>query len=853
MTSTTRSLRLFFSFIVSCLSVTMLSAQTDTSSLFNYAEPKEYEIGGIEVIGNRYTNENALVNLSGLAVGKKITIPGDDIRNAIKKLWKLKLFTDVQIYQTKRIGEIIFLQINVVERPRLSRHYYLGVPKGQHDDLNKAVDRYLTKGSIVTENMKVNAANQIKGFYADKGFINAEINIVEETDSILVNSTRLQINIDKGKKVVIKDILITGNTDVKTGRLKRAMKKTKERRLWVFKPSRYVEKEYIADKQNLIKYYNSVGHRDAIIVRDSVYQVETKSGRKKLVVAIDLKEGNTYRFRNIVFKGNSIYSDELLRRTLGISKGDVYNEDLLNNRLNFDQNGRDVSTLYMDNGYLFFRVTPTEVGIENDSIDMEIRISEGPQATIDKVIIKGNDRTHEHVIRRELRTRPGQKFSRSDIIRSQRQIVNLNYFNPETLGINTPVNPQRGTVDIEYTVEEKPSDQLELSAGWGGGGTGVIGTLGVAFNNFSLRNLLKPETWSPLPQGDGQRLSIRAQTNGKFIQSYSFSFTEPWLGGKKPNSFSVAMNYFRRTNGLTKESSRFERLGILSASVSLGSRLNWPDDYFISQTSISVQDYNISGSSFGFFYTDQNDNTYNLPEGHYLGLTLNQTFSRNSIDDPIFPRNGALLSLSASLTPPYSLFAPNKDYESLSAQDRFKFLEYHKWSVEADWYQTVVGKLVFRGRAQLGFLGTYNSKVGTPPFERFQLGGDGISNFVGWQGTEIISMRGYTPEEINPTAAKGGGSAYNKFTMELRYPLSLSPMSTIYLLGFFQAGNAWTKFKEYDPFDLKRSAGMGLRVFLPMFGTLGFDYGLGFDKNLPSTAKWSDYGRFNIVLGFEPK
>ncbi|MEM9992298.1 MAG: POTRA domain-containing protein, partial [Bacteroidota bacterium] len=489
-------------------------------------------------------DDNAIISIAGLRVGNNIRIPGGDIPKAIKALWKLRLFTDVQVYKTKTIGDVIFLEIAVQERPRLVGHSFRNTKKTYHDDLNDAVNKYLLKGGIVTEDVKVNAAEEIKEYFIEKGYLDADVNVLEVEDTIRTNAVRLVFDIDRKERIKIKDITFEGNT-IKARKLRGLLKNTRRKRR-LFASSKLIQSDYKEDKKALINYYNTIGFRDAQIIEDSIWRDE----KGDLMLNFEIDEGNRYYFRDLVFKGNSIYDDEALYKVLGIEKGDVYNQDLLNTRLSFSQDGRDVSSLYLDNGYLFFQVDPIEVAVDNDSIDLEIRLYEGPQATIDKVTIKGNDRTHEHVIRRELRTLPGQKFSRSDIIRSQRQVINLNYFNPESLGINTPVNPQRGTVDIEYSVEEKPSDQLELSAGWGGN-RGLIGTLGVSFNNFSIRNIAKRETWNPLPQGDGQRLSLRAQTNGQFFQSYNASFTEPWLGGRKPNSFTVAgfANFFNSRGG----------------------------------------------------------------------------------------------------------------------------------------------------------------------------------------------------------------------------------------------------------------------------------------------------------------
>ncbi|MEQ8702734.1 MAG: outer membrane protein assembly factor BamA [Phaeodactylibacter sp.] len=818
----------------------------DTIPVLEYTEPIEYEIGGIKVIGADYSDDNAVISIAGFRVGDKIRIPGPAIQKAIKALWKLRLFTDVKIVKEKTIGDIVFLEIYVQERPRLTRHSYQGVKKSVHDDLNDDVNKYLLKGGIVTENVKTNAREAIEDYFIGKGYLDAVATVTEIPDSIRPNSVRLVFNIDRKDKVKIRNITFVGNDNVKSKKLRKQMEDTKERRR-LFASSKFIKDEYEADKEVIVAFYNTLGYRDAKIESDSLYRDE--DGLLNIQVNID--EGNQYYFRNISWKGNSIYDEQTLANILSISRGDIYNQELLQTRLSFSQDGRDVSTLYMDNGYLFFQVDPIEVAVEGDSIDLEIRIFEGPQATIDKVVIKGNDRTHEHVVRRQLRTLPGKKFSRSDIIRSQRELMNLNYFNPETLGINTPVNPQRGTVDIEYALEEKPSDQLELSAGWGGI-QGVIGTLGVSFNNFSLRNIFNKEAWRPLPQGDGQRLSLRAQTNGDFFQSYNASFTEPWLGGRKPNSLTVA-GFFNRFAFGQRNTESYRSLSIRQATVSLGTRLKWPDDNFVTSTSLNLQTLSLDDWAQNFT-TDQNERVDN---GNFNNFSITQSLVRSTVSDPIFPKDGSRISLSVQLTPPYSLFNPDRDYASESVEDRYRFVEYHKWRFDADWYTPIVGNLVFKAQAKIGLLGSYNSEIGTSPFERFQLGGDGINNQqFGFAGVDIISLRGYEVEDLPANVSSAGGSVatpvYSKFTVELRYPLSLNPSSTIFVLAFAQGGNAWNSTREYNPFDLRRSAGLGLRVFLPMFGTLGFDYGIGFDNpNKEQTLQ--GLGNFNIILGFEPE
>ncbi|WCL81805.1 outer membrane protein assembly factor BamA [Saprospira sp. CCB-QB6] len=841
-----------------CLSQPLL-AQSDSLStisadtslpVMDYELPQTYEIGGIKVEGCEYTDPNAVIAVSGLKVGESIKLPGDDIGKSIRKLWTQGLFVDVQILLERRLGEAVFLKVVVKEYPRFARHAYRGVRKGWQDDLNELLNRYLLKGRAATKSMKRSAVREIKDFLATKGYPDATVSVEEEEDIVLKNSIRWVFNVDRGKRIRIQDINFVGNEKVSDAKLRRLLKDTKRKRpiMGIFKPSKYIEYDYKADKENVMAYYNKIGLRDAKILRDSVYIVETpkKNGKVKKSIQIDIHidEGTTYYFGDIKFRGNSSYSDEVLGRILGIRKGEVYNEELLQSRISFDRNGRDLSTLYMDNGYLFFQANPVEKGVKNDTVDIEIRIQEGPIATIDRVIIKGNDRTHEHVIRRELRTLPGAKFSRSDIMRSQRELMALNYFNPEAMGINTPVNPQRGTVDIEYTVEERPSDQLELSAGWGGYSNGLIGTLGVTFNNFSLRNLFKAEAWNPLPQGDGQRLSLRVQTNGRYFQSYNFSFTEPWLGGKKRNALSVSAYHSRYNNGQTPESSSFQQLLITGVTVGLGTRLRWPDDYFGYQIALEYQNMNLLRRY-----------DFTIPTGIFNDLSIRQTLSRNSVNNPLFPESGSTISLSMKLTFPYSL-VNGWDYTDteLPDTDRFRWVEYHKWDFESAWYTKIAKNLVIKTEAKLGFLGSYNKDVGLSPFGRYELGGDGISNFVGLQGKDIVSLRGYSdPVEDVSAANETGAAVYNKFTAELRYLLSPNPNATIYVLGFVQGGNAWSSFREYNPFMLKRSVGAGLRVFLPMFGTLGFDYGIGFDKDLPAGSSMFDYGSFNIVLGFEPK
>ena len=821
-------------------------AQIDDAGVVDYANPSTYEIGAVKVTGANFRDDNAIRNVAGLRVGDKIIIPGNKISKAIKNLWRLKLFTDVQIVQEKIIGDVVMLNIILTERPVLSRYSYKGVKKSLHEDLNDAIDPYVFKGGVVTDDDKAKAIYALKKYFHKKGYLDAEISIEEIPEEKLQNMIRLEFNIDRKERVKIQDIVINGNEKLKTRKIKKQMEETKEKSR-IFSKSKWVKSDYETDKKLIIKHYNNNGFRDAKIVRDSIWREEDGD----LVINIDIDEGTQYFIRDINWKGNSLYTDEYLTEILGIKKGDVYDSELLQQRLEFSMDGRDISSLYLDDGYLFFRVDPIEVGIEEDSIDIEMRMLEGPQATIDKVVVKGNDRTHEHVIRRELRTRPGEKFSRRDIIRSQRQLLNLGYFDPENFGINTPVNPNRGTVDIEYDVSETPSDQLELSAGWGGY-TGIIGTLGVTFNNFSVRNIKDKKYWNPLPQGDGQRFSLRAQSNGDRFQSYNFSFTEPWFGGKKPTSFSVGGYYTRYSNGLPSESINYGYLSIARGFVGLGTQLKWPDDNFIFNATATYENISLNKYSFGRFKDPITGEL--IDNGSFNNVYLQLKLARNSVSEPIYPRSGSLISLTGQFTPRYSWFGRDVGLED-TAQDRFKFLEYHKWRLDLQWYTTLVDKLVFHASAKIGMLGFYDKELGLSPFERFELGGDGLNNqSVGITGKDIISLRGYEVDDIMDTDL-GGAAVFDKITLELRYPISLNPSSTIYGMAFVQGGNAWSRFRDFNPFEIRRSAGVGVRIFLPMFGLLGFDYGFGFDKpDLISVgAKWTDFAKFSVILGFEPE
>lgn len=858
-----------FKYYIIPLTLVLLSTlimEGQTVDFLDYeAEPQEYEIGGVTIEGGGTRDQNALKSIAGLKEGEKIVIPSDEISKGIKKLYKLRIFENVEVLQDSTVGNIVFLKLKLTQRPTLARYSFRNIKKSHQDDLSDILEGVLNKGGIVNLNSRQLAEQKIKEFYIEKGHLDTEVTIIELKDETKENSIRLVFDIDKKERVKVKDIVFSGNENVKDRKLRKLMKETKRKGTFLRK-SKYISGNYDEDKKKIIAHYNRNGFRDAVIVRDSIW----RDAEGLVNIEMDISEGRRYYFRNIVWKGNSIYENDQLSTVLGILPGDIFNLELLNKRLSFSLDGRDVSSLYMDQGYLFFDIQPTEVSIVNDSIDIEMRINEGPQATIDNVVIEGNDRTHENVIRRELRTKPGEKFSRSEIIRSQRQIMNLGYFNPETMDVRPQPNPARGTVDILYKVEETPSDQLELSAGYGGA-SGLIGTLGVTFNNFSIQNIKDRRTWNPLPQGDGQKFSVRLQSNSRFYKAYNVSFTEPWLGGNKPTSFTVGGAYSAFDNSAFGGGS----LDITRLFVGLGTQLKFPDDFFVSNTVLNLERISLD-DYVGIFIVDN---------GSFKNFNINQTITRSSVSEPIYPRRGSRVSLSLQFTPPYSLFRSD-DYwiltdaeketaireenlkrgvrfpltaaqesaliSDLEEANKFSFLEYHKWRFNAEWFFNFTDKLVMATSAKMGYLGSYNKTLGIVPFERFEFGGDGLSNQNnGITGTEIISARGYDTADFGTINNEGGGTIFNKFTVELRYPLSLNPSSTIYLHTFLQGGNVWGDFRDYNPFELQRSAGVGLRVFLPMFGLLGFDYGWGFDKDL--TGSTGGYGKFNIILGFEPE
>ena len=795
----------------------------------SYQNPKEYVIGNTTVSGAQFLDKDVLITISKLTKGERITVPGDVTSNAIKNLWAQGLFDDVQLNITEIRGDSIFFDLAVVERPRLTRIELKGLRKSETEDLLvKLNDK---PGKVVNENLLKTSTDIIKKHFNEKGYLFTEVSTTQRKDSSEANNLIVIFKVDKKDKVKINSIEFTGNKDFKDKQLKKSLKKTKERAFYkVFGTGKFLQEKYDEDKLTMISKMQDKGYRDAEIISDSI----SKHDDNSVNIKINLLEGPKYYFGNITWAGNAKYSTAILNQLLAIKKGEVFSEAKLNKKLSGPSAaGDDISSLYLNDGYLTFQADPVQTQVYGDSVDLEIRMYEGPQYTVNKIILKGNEVTNDKVVMREIRTKPGQKFSKEAIVRSTREIAQLGNFDDtktEPKPIN--INPNDGTVDIEYNVVEKPSDQIELSGGFGGGR--IVGTLGLTFNNFSARNLFNIKEWKPLPRGDGQKLSIRGQTNGKFYQSYNFSFSEPWLGGKKPIFFSISAFTSLQSNGLTRVNPDLQKIRLNGLTFSLGQRLKWPDDYFNTNTSLNLQQYQLNNYA-GFLFS--NGTAYNF--------NLTQEVSRNSLGGtPIYPTSGSNLRVTVQATPPYSLLN-NTNYRTATDQDKFRYTEYFKTKFESQWFTSVFGKLVLKTQAQFGFLGSYNRAVGQSAFERFKLGGDGMQGFDFLQGSEIIAMRGYSNNSVipigaNPNIAQRSGSPiFNKYVLELRHPISLAQSATVFVLAFAEGGNTWNSFREFTPFNIRRSAGVGARVFLPIFGLLGIDYGFAFDK-IPGVA---DQGR----------
>lgn len=796
----------------------------------DYLSPVDYTIDGITISGIRYLDSNALIGISGLRIGKEISVPGDAITLAAKKLWEQGLFSDVRITITKTEGNKISLDIFLQERPRLSSLKLTGIREPESKDLLEKIS--LPIGSQVTAYGLNNTEKIIKDHYISKGFMNTRVTFVQKDNPDQPNNVILAINVDKGKKVKIASIKFVGLEYFEAKRLRRQMKGTKVKNWNFFRSSKYIPEKYSEDKDKLITLYNDNGFKDFTILSDSVYPIS--KARVALVIKVD--EGKQYFIRNIKWVGNSIYPTQLLDKSLNIKKGSVFNQTLLNDRLNIKEDA--VSSLYQDHGYLFSGLTPVESKVEGDSIDLEIRIFEGEQAYLNNILITGNTRTNEHVARRELYTLPGDLYSKEAIIRSIRQVGVLGHFDPEKITPQPIPDRVNGTVDLLYKLEERANDQFEISGGWGAGM--LVGTVGVRFNNFAMRNFFNWKDWRPYPSGDGQSLNFRVQTNGRVYQSYNVSFVEPWLGGKNPNNFSISLTRAMMTNGMRKGEDGRESMIIDGASLGIGKRLQWPDDWFSLSGELSYQRYNLTNYSHQFLFDNGNSNI----------LSLTARLMRFSTGpNLIYPRNGSSFTLSVQATPPYS-FISGKNYTNATQQDKYRWIEYHKWTFKADYYFPISpnDKLVLNTKFSFGYIGYYNKTIGPSPFEYYYLGGDGMSGY-NFYGRDVIGLRGYTNGSATSVDQQGMpiGNVYTKITFELRYPISLNPQAIIYGLTFLETGKAWYELKQFNPFKMYRSAGIGVRANLPMFGLLGIDWGYGFDPvpGQPSANK----SQFQFVIG----
>lgn len=863
---------------------------------------KEYFIADVKITGIRYLDTAIVLSIANLQPGDKFVHPGAEIfGKAINNLWRQKLFSGAQVFVTRIEDDKVWVEINVQERPRLGNYKFSGIRKSEEEDLLTKLS--LSKQTIITENTRREIVEKITKHYGEKGFRNVKVLIEEKPDPTFANSNFLLIRVEKGSKVLIGDVNFYGNAALDNLKLKKQLKGTKEMTRITLKPdnaqspygsrkpasfneyikdwgfmsisktkrmldpyfrfkllssAKFDEKKYEEDKEKVLNFYNANGYRDAQILSDTQYM----TAKGHLNVDIKVSEGNRYYFGDIVWKGNSKYSDSILNVLLGINKGDIYNVGLLNKRLGKEaaQEGGDISGYYMDEGYLFFRAEPIEMAVYNDTIDYEIRIMEGPQARIKNVTIAGNEKTKDYVVRRELRTIPGELFSRSQLIRSQRELGNLQFFNQEKINPGVVPNPDDGTVDINWQLEEKSADQLELSAGWGGG-IGLTGTMGVTFNNFSVRNIWKKSAWDPLPTGDGQKLSVRLQSNGRAYRSYSASFTEPWLGGKKRNSLTLGFNSSRFSNAFDPFTGRIDKarsdtnfLNTSGISVAFGKQLKWPDDYFNLVFTFNLTQYKLM--NYPIFSSD-------FTSGTSSNVSIKMALQRSSVFNPIFPTSGSNFLASVQLTPPYSLMTSVG-----SGYNAYRRPEYHKWRFNAEWY-VPIGKplgaeknrqFVVKMAAKFGFMGRYNKDLPFSPFERFQVGDAGLTNNFGLLGFDIVAHRGYpvyqtSDPTVNPDqqSASQFFTIFNKYQLEARFPLVTNPSSTIYALTFFEAANGWYNYKDYNPFRLRRSVGAGMRFFLPMFGLLGFDYGLGLDRAVPGQTGLKGISRFTFMLGFEPE
>ena len=858
-----RVCRIVFLAVLLAMSCPLWAQQSGNDIVVDYNNPKKYIVGGVKVEGNQYFSPDQILQIAALQKGMEVTVPSEGLSNIVNRLWLQRYFEDVAVVvdSITPTRDTAFFKVCIIERPRVSRWVYSGVKSGEQKELEERLN--LRRGGEFSDYVAKTASDIIKRYYKEKGFYNVKVDVNTKRDSVIKSAIRVQFAVDRGEKVKIKTITFTGADNVKESKLVRSMKKTRDARLQnFFSSKKFQEKEYDNDKRAMLSVFNEAGYRDARIVKDTMYYVEPN----RLQIDFEIDEGKKYYFRDITWTGNSVYSSDVLNDVLKINKGDVYDVVSMEKRLfgGGKQGDYDVSKLYRDNGYLFFNLQPVEMNIEGDSVDVEMRIVEGKPATLNNIVINGNDLTNERVIRRQVFTRPGYLFSQTEFERSIREIASMGQFDPEAImdpakGYSIVPNSLNNTVDIVYNVTEKPSSQLELSGGWGG--NTFVATVGVSFNNFSTRRFFDKTAWRPVPLGDAQNLSVRFQTNGTYYTSLSASFSEPWLFGKKPTSLNMSLYYTRHTNSYIYYNilNNDEYMEVYGFAAGLGKRLKWPDNYFVLYNQLSWQTYRLHDWAYQFLF--------NTGISHNLSYTL--SLSRTSTDQQIYPRQGSDFSFSLQLTPPYSLLRKkdygvrdadgnptivdnwrNINYDRQTSQDRYKWIEYHKWSFKGSVFTKLVGDLVLMARAQFGYLGYYNRNWGYSPFEGFRVGGDGMSGYDTY-GSEIISLRGYENYSLTPQAMSSynttgnyyAGNVYDKFTVELRYPVILQPQSTIYALLFLEGGNCWSDIRDFNPFQIKRSAGVGVRVFLPMIGLLGVDWGWGFDD--PVNGK----SQFHFVIG----
>lgn len=819
------------------------TAQVRNAPMLDYEHPKQYIINKVKVSGIKYLDPEVVASMSGLTKGDTIMIPSDYLSFTLKTMWNQRIYSDVQIL-TEPVGDSVNIEIVLRERPRVYDWKIEGVRKGQMSELLETLK--LKKGSELSDFVLNSSKDAIRKYFAEKGFYNADVSVRLENDTTLENVVNVFFVVDRKNRVKIGKIDFEGNTALSDRQLRRSFKKTHQKSINIFKGAKYKEKDYEEDKENLIDFYNSRGYRNATILSDSVYRINDK----RLGIALKVDEGNKFYYRNVSWTGNSVYETRQLNDMLGISKGETYDKKTLHKRLGIGKHAdyedmSSISSLYQNNGYLFSSIDPGEVVVGEDSIDINVKIFEGKQAKINEVKISGNHRVNDRVIRRELYVRPGELYNRALLMQTIRQLNQMQHFDPEKTSPGIDLVPNSNElVDISFPLEEVASDKFEISGGWGS--NMFVGSVGVQLNNVSLKNFFKGSEWRPYPHGQNQQLAIRGQTNGSYYKAISLNFTEPWLGGKKPNSLTVGLYYSDETDAYYAWQSGNRHFRTIGVSVGIGRRLSWPDRYFTIYNEISYQAYNLKDWS-SFLVTNGTSNIF----------ALKTVLARNSVDSPIYPRTGSEFSLSLTLTPPYSLFQKNVDYADPNLPDykRYKWIEYHKWQFKAQWYYPLTNnnKLVLMARAEMGYLGSYN-KNKPSPFEGFDVGGDGMSGYNVY-GVEIVGLRGYENSALTPYTYTADGRAdyaraYNKYTMEIRYPFILKPSSTIYGLVFAEGGNAFKSWKEFDPFLIKRSIGVGARIYLPIVGMLGIDWGYGFDKAVGQTERSGSQVHFIIGTQF---